>query len=189
MSGKISKIVSLFVVAAVIAGCGRINSAGSSANPFKRDRTAQAKVEEARDEDGNIIRQRANDVIVRNQKEQLEAAGDGIDLASLLRPPKDDRDIRVNKHIWTAALETLSFLPVEAADPFSGILVLGWGSAPGSNTQFRGTVLIQDPALEAGSLKVALQKRNGPASAETNKRIEDAILTRARQLRIAQLRR
>ncbi|MEK6205152.1 MAG: DUF3576 domain-containing protein, partial [Amylibacter sp.] len=61
---------------------------------------------------------------------------------------------------------------------------MGWGRAPGSSTDFRATVLIQDPALEAGSLKVAMQRRNGPASVETNRQIENAILTRARQLRI-----
>ncbi|KAB7614844.1 DUF3576 domain-containing protein [Amylibacter sp. SFDW26] len=186
-----SKVLSLLLVAAVVASCGRINSAGSSAGLFKRDRAAQAKVEKPRDKDGRIIQQGASADIPRTPKEQLQGglAAGGLDLNALFRPPNDDKDIRVNKHLWTATLETLNFLPIEAADPFSGVIVLGWGRAPGSNTQFRATVLIQDPALEASSLKVAMQKRNGPASVETNKRIEDAILTRARQLRIAATKR
>ncbi len=186
MSGKMSKVISLLVVAAVVAGCGRLNSAGSigsAGNIFKRDRTVQA--EKPRDEEGRIIRKGTDESVFGPPRQQAEQAGDGLDLASLFRPPNDDKDIRVNKHLWTATLETLNFLPIEAADPFSGVIVFGWGRAPGANTQFRSTVLIQDPALEASSLKVAMQKRNGPATVETNKRIEDAILTRARQLRIA----
>ena len=192
MSGKISKVVSLLVVAGFVAGCGGINSGGSvgsAGNLFKRDKKVQAA--KPRDADGNIIQQGAQADIPRTPKEQAQGgnAATGVDLASLFRAPNDDKDIRVNKHLWTATLETLNFLPIEAADPFTGVLVLGWGRAPGSNTQFRATVLIQDPALEASSLKVAMQKRNSPASVETNKRIEDAILTRARQLRIAATKR
>lgn len=100
-----------------------------------------------------------------------------------------DRDnpnttVEVNKYIWNAALQILDFMPVEAADPFSGILVFGYGKPPGSNTEYRATVYVQDPALDARSLNVALVTRNGPASADTVRAVEDAILTRARQLRI-----
>ncbi|MCC6007697.1 MAG: DUF3576 domain-containing protein, partial [Rhodobacteraceae bacterium] len=73
---------------------------------------------------------------------------------------------------------------IEAADPFSGVIVMGWGTAPGTSRQYRATVYVQDPALEARSLRVALVTRGGPANAETVRRIEDAILTRARQLRV-----
>ena len=98
--------------------------------------------------------------------------------------PDQNINVRVNKYLWNAALETLNFLPVEAADPFTGVMVLGWGRAPGSSRQYRATVLVQDPALDARSLKLSIQTKGGPASAETTRRIEDAILTRARQLRI-----
>ncbi len=98
--------------------------------------------------------------------------------------PDQNTNVRVNKYLWNASLETLNFLPVESADPFTGILVMGWGRAPGSSRQYRATVLLQDPALDARSLKLSIQTRGGAASAETVRRIEDAILTRARQLRI-----
>jgi len=93
--------------------------------------------------------------------------------------------IGVNKYIWNATLDVLSFLPVEAADPFSGVISMGWGRAKGSSRTYRATVYIQDPALDARSLKVALMTHSGPASRDTVRAIEDAILTRARQLRIA----
>ena len=93
--------------------------------------------------------------------------------------------VEVNKYIWNAALDVLSFLPVEAADPFTGIIVFGYGTPPGSNRTYKATVYVRDPALDARSLNVALYTRSGPASAEATHAIEDAILTRARQLRVA----
>jgi hypothetical protein len=93
--------------------------------------------------------------------------------------------VGVNKYIWNAALDVLSFMPVEAADPFSGVIVMGWGSPGGTGRTYRATVYIQDPALDARSLRVALVTRGGPASKDTIRQIEDAILTRARQMRIA----
>ncbi len=92
--------------------------------------------------------------------------------------------IKVNKYIWNAALDVLDFLPVQAADPFTGVIVTGYGTPPGGGRAYRATIYVQDPALDARSLHVALQTRAGPVSPETVRAIEDAILTRARQLRI-----
>jgi len=93
-----------------------------------------------------------------------------------------------NKYLWNASLETLSFLPLEQADPFSGVLVTGWGSAPGSSQQYRATIYVAGPALDATSLKVAVFRRSGsreiPAASATSHEVENAILSRARQLRI-----
>ncbi|MBM9596271.1 DUF3576 domain-containing protein [Roseitranquillus sediminis] len=98
--------------------------------------------------------------------------------------PDANVTVAVNRHIWNAALEVLDFLPVEAADPFSGVIVMGYGTPPGSGQAYRATVYVRDPALDARALNVALQTRSGPASLETVRAVEDAILTRARQLRI-----
>jgi hypothetical protein len=93
--------------------------------------------------------------------------------------------VEVNKYIWQASLEVLNFLPVESVDPFTGVIITGYGRPPGGGRAYRATVYVQDPALDARSLKVALQSQGGGAvSAETVRAIEDAILTRARQLRI-----
>ncbi len=90
----------------------------------------------------------------------------------------------VNRFLWNASLQTLSFLPIETVDPFTGVIVTGFGTPPGGRTAYRATILIDDPALDARSLTVALNTRSGPASAETVRAVEDAILTRARQLRL-----
>ncbi len=89
----------------------------------------------------------------------------------------------VNKYIWFAALETLDFLPVQSSDPFTGVITTGYGTPPGGGRAYRATIYVSDPALDARSLNVALMTRSGPASASTVRAVEDAILTRARQLR------
>lgn len=110
----------------------------------------------------------------------------GSTIWDLMSNAKDPEvTIEVNKYLWKASLETLSFLPVEGADPFSGVIIMGWGHPKGSRRQYRATVYIQDPALDARSLRVSIMTRSGPASRDTVRAIEDAILTRARQLRIA----
>ncbi len=93
--------------------------------------------------------------------------------------------VQVNRYIWNASLEVLDFLPLETVDPFTGVIVTGWGKAPGGTTEYRATILVGDPALAARSLRVALITRRGPADEATIERIEDAIFTRARQLRQA----
>jgi predicted small lipoprotein YifL len=103
----------------------------------------------------------------------------------LLRNQDPDVKVSVNRFIWNASLEVLNFMPVESVDPFTGVIVMGYGTPPGGNRAYRATVYVKDPALEARSLVVALQGRNGrPVAASTQRAIEDAILTRARQLRI-----
>ena len=100
---------------------------------------------------------------------------------------RDDPNVtvEVNRYIWNASLEILDFMPIEAADPFSGVIVFGYGTPPGGGRAYRATVYVTDPALDARSLRVALQSRGGGAvSRETARAVEDAILTRARQLRI-----
>ena len=92
--------------------------------------------------------------------------------------------VEVNRYLWNASLDILSFLPVQSIDPFSGVIVMGYGTPPGGRTTYRATVHVTDPALDARSLRVALATRGGPVSADTQRAVEDAILTRARQLRL-----
>ncbi|WP_296477126.1 DUF3576 domain-containing protein [Roseinatronobacter sp.] len=92
--------------------------------------------------------------------------------------------VEVNRYLWNAALEVLDFLPVQSVDPFSGVIVTGFGTPPGGGRAYRAAILVNDPALDARSLNVALMTASGPASRETIRSVEDAILTRARQLRV-----
>ncbi|WP_172327094.1 DUF3576 domain-containing protein [Mangrovicoccus sp. HB161399] len=92
--------------------------------------------------------------------------------------------LEVNRYIWNASLEVLSFMPIKAADPFSGLIVFDYGTPPGGGTSYRATVHVKEPALDARSLNLSLATRSGPAAPDTVRKVEDAILTRARQLRI-----
>jgi uncharacterized membrane protein len=113
---------------------------------------------------------------------------DGVGATTLgeaLRAARNQEQIvGVNRYIWSAAIKVLDFLPIETVDPYTGVIVTGFGTPPGGSTAYRATVLINDPALDARSLNVALQTRRGPASASAVRAVEDAILTLARQMRI-----
>ncbi|MDQ2090454.1 DUF3576 domain-containing protein [Marimonas arenosa] len=92
--------------------------------------------------------------------------------------------VKVNRYLWNASLDVLNFLPIQSVDPFTGVIVMGYGTPPGGGRAYRATVYIKDPALDARSLNVALATRGGPVAAGTQRAVEDAILARARELRI-----
>ncbi len=105
------------------------------------------------------------------------------DLFSNRRNPNDA--VAVNKYLWNASLEVLNFLPIQSIDPFSGVIVTGYGTPPGGGRAYRATVMVSDPSLDARALKLSLQGAGGSAVApDTVRAVEDAILTRARQLRV-----
>ncbi|WP_228028618.1 DUF3576 domain-containing protein [Donghicola mangrovi] len=93
----------------------------------------------------------------------------------------------VNRFLWNASLEVLNFLPIETIDPFTGVISTGYGTPPGGGRAYRATIYVTDSALDARSLNVSLQSQGGPVSIDTQRAVEDAILTRARQLRVAEL--
>ena len=102
----------------------------------------------------------------------------------------------VNSYLWHASLDTLSFLPLVSADPFGGVIISEWYVAPTSpNERLKVTVYIMDRSLRADGLRVVVfrQTRNGnvwqdaQASPDTAHKLEDSILTRARELRLATL--
>jgi hypothetical protein len=101
----------------------------------------------------------------------------------------------VNRHLWQASLDTLGFLPIASTDPFAGVIATDWGTAPDSpGERFKVTAFISDQALTPQSLRVAVFRErldggawvSAPVAEDTPRRLEDAILVRARQLRIAE---
>lgn len=115
-----------------------------------------------------------------------ETAGFNYERSSIwdvFGPNRAEQTVQVNRYLWTATLDVLSFLPVQSVDPFTGVIITGYGTPPGGGRAYRATVHITDPALDARSLKVSLQSKGGAVSGSTARAVEDAILTRARQLR------
>ena len=105
----------------------------------------------------------------------------------LFKNKDENTEIAVNKYIWVATLEVLNFLPIISADPFTGIISFGLGKVPGSNLKYRGTVLVNDPALDARSLKVSLISNDGNLlDPKTVREVENSILNRARQIYLEQ---
>ena len=104
----------------------------------------------------------------------------------------------VNSFLWRASLETLAFMPLASADSFGGVIITDWYSPPETpDERFKATVYILDRRLRADGLKVAVfrQRRGGAGwvdaavDDDTATGVENAILTRARELRIAALPR
>jgi hypothetical protein len=100
----------------------------------------------------------------------------------------------VNTYLWHATLDTLSFLPVQSADPFGGVIITDWYSAPDNpNERMKVTVYILDRRLRADGIRIAVFRQTHSADGwvdaqvnpDTATKLEDAILTRARELRLA----
>ncbi|MCB1680883.1 MAG: DUF3576 domain-containing protein [Rhodospirillales bacterium] len=104
--------------------------------------------------------------------------------------------VGVNGFLWRAALDTVSFMPLASADPFGGVILTEWYTAPETpNERLKLNVFIMGRELKSDGVKVKAFRQvntgNGWADAkvaeDTTRKLEDAILTRARQLRVAHL--
>jgi hypothetical protein len=105
--------------------------------------------------------------------------------------------IGVNAYLWRATLDTLAFMPLASADPFGGTVITDWYTNPEVPTErLKATVYILDSRLRADGLNVTVFKQTkndkgewveAPVAAQTSIDIENAILTRARQLRLSNL--
>jgi hypothetical protein len=101
-------------------------------------------------------------------------------------------NIGVNGYLWRASLETLSFMPFLQTDSNGGVILTDWYINPGTtNERMKLTVTILDQDLRADALRVAASRptlTNGvwidaPVQAATTQKLEEIILTRARDLR------
>jgi hypothetical protein len=103
--------------------------------------------------------------------------------------------IGVNGYLWRATLDTLSFMPLTTADPWGGVINYDWYTNPQTpNERFKATVFILDTRLRADALNVTVTKEMrdaaggwtaAPVAAQTETDLENAILTRARQLNLS----
>lgn len=154
--------IALFAAALLIAGCG-------TAEPEPEPRQVEANTAN----DGGLL--------------------DGL-LGGVVGGGQRGENITVNSYLWRASLDTVSFLPLNTADPFGGVIITDWYSPPESpNERFKVTVYILDRELRADGLRVAVFRQTrepgtGWVEANVDKRtardLENAILKRARQMRI-----
>lgn len=120
---------------------------------------------------------------------------DGFNLFG--RKSADDQGgggIGVNSYLWRASLDSISFMPVSSADPFGGVIITDWYSPPETpDERFKLNIYILGRQLRADGIKAAVfRQRRDPGGdwidaavePKTATELENAILTRARQMRI-----
>jgi hypothetical protein len=100
--------------------------------------------------------------------------------------------IGVNSYLWRSSLETVSFAPLLQADSAGGVIVTDWYTNPSNpGERVKITVVILDQDLRADALRVAASRQvaqgpgwvDAPVQAATVQKLEDIILTKARDLR------
>lgn len=169
------------VAAALIAGLAACGSVTTDANaPFP---TA--------DDDDQI----------RNPYGHSVVGPDGLTFGGAKRRSRGTGDdgavgIGVNAWLWRASLDTLAFMPIAQADPFGGVILTDWHSPQGNpNERFKANLLIVDRQLRADGVQISLFRQvrdatgawvDAPVDPRSATGMEDAILTRARQLRLSQ---
>ena len=117
------------------------------------------------------------------------------DSASKNGPDNGANGVGVNSLLWRASLDTISFMPLVSADPFGGVIITDWyAPQDASDDRFKVNIYILDRQLRADGIRATVfrQRRmadgrwaDSPVDAQTHTDLENAILTRARQLRIS----
>lgn len=131
---------------------------------------------------------------LKRAKSRGKITGDGLTISGA---PEDESGgaspIGVNSFLWRATLDSIAFLPILSADPFGGVVLTDWYEDPNhAGERYKLNILILDKALRADALKVNLfrQVRSATGWSDTApnpdaaRAIEDAILTRARELKL-----
>ena len=105
---------------------------------------------------------------------------------------QDGGALGVNAYLWRATLDTLSFMPLQSADPFGGVIITDWYvPASGNGERFKATAYILGRQLRADAVRVSLFRQvqqggqwvDAPVSPSTGTELENRVLTRARELR------
>lgn len=132
---------------------------------------------------------------IERARERGKLTGDGLVIAGGKdKSEESGSPLGVNSFLWRATLDTLSFMPLASADPFGGVILTDWYEDPNARGErFKMSVLILGRSLRADGINATLFKQSFNAEKgwqdETvdkglSRKLEDTILTRARQLRV-----
>lgn len=167
---RIFQIFSLLFLAGSVAACAGIESQRPEENPIPEGMAKGPGLFSG--DSGNIL-----DAFRQRESEAVGASA----------------SIGVNGYLWRGALETVSFMPIAQADSAGGVIITDWHtSSQNPDERFKVNVYILSQTLRADGVRVSSfkQKReNGEwqdvsVGADTNRQLEDTILTRARKLRV-----
>jgi len=178
MSNSSRFIIASFLMVLFLSGCG---------GPLKREASYPT-------------RPSGTDKIVYSNQKRATVGGSDISLSKKLFGGSSEKSsgsgIGVNSFLWRASLDTISFMPVASADPFGGVIITDWYENPEiAGERFKLNIYILDKHLRADGLRVSVFKqkmkenhwRNVKLSSTMASTMENTILTRAREMRIAQL--
>ena len=128
------------------------------------------------------------------RRERIGQFGGGFEIGGEQEGGANLGGIAVNGYLWRASLDTMSFFPMSQVDPHGGVIITDWYSlSEAPNERYKATIYILDRSLRADAVRVALFKQvrqgsggwfDAPTLDGAATSIENAILTRARQLRI-----
>lgn len=129
----------------------------------------------------------------------------GEDGFNLLGGGSDDADgngggsLGVNSFLWRATLDTLAFMPFASADPFGGVILTDWYEDPKTpGERFKVNAIIMDTGLRADAIKIKLFKQKAQKDGQWRdvevhptiaRKLEDTVLTRAREIKVNHLAR
>jgi len=143
------------------------------------------------------IGRRAGKPIYADEQSANSVFGEGGLLGGDSKQGDPTGGIGVNSFLWRASLDTISFMPLVSADPFGGVIITDWYSpAATPDERFKINVFILGRTLRADGVRAAVfrQRQDGAGgwvdeavAPETVTELENAILTRARQIKIAQM--
>jgi hypothetical protein len=153
--------------------------AGCSSLGLETDKTYTDKERDKTYENGSLVSDKGGISFLGGDSKKAEAVGIGV-----------------NGYLWRATLDTIAFMPIVSADPFGGFINTDWYSAPGSpDERTKMNVFILDREMRADGVRVTVFRQTkeaggawteAPVSVTTASQLEETILTRARQLRLAQ---
>jgi len=194
---SIRSVALAFAVAGLVAGCGMFGGSDKS----ERDTDTSKHAEDPYHNYGNGAKASDADQsgfamvaslfgMGGDKKSDSGGAGSG-GAAAGGGPP----GVGVNSFLWRATLDTVSFLPLASADPFGGVIITDWYSpAEAANERFKVNIFILGRELRADGVRCTVfrQRRDpggqwadAPVDQHTGPDLENAILTRARQIRLS----
>jgi hypothetical protein len=157
-----------------------------------------SKSDDARNQSRNSSQRAMNQGLGGKNREEGSLFGPGGLFGTKANQKNEDNGsgVAVNAYLWRASLDTINFIPLVSADPFGGVIITDWYTpAETPNERMKVQVTILDRELRADGVRVAVFKQqtapkggnwvDAQVDPRTNIDIENAILTRARQLRIA----
>tara|TARA_R110000787_G_scaffold233290_1_gene340261 strand:- start:1432 stop:2079 length:648 start_codon:yes stop_codon:yes gene_type:complete len=179
--GSLGRGIAAACLIALTAGCGlNVEEDYLVPDPSRKDTLVYESELKARTQSDSVFGDGGIDIFNLGGSKKGQGGGSGIG---------------VNSFLWRATLDTISFMPLTQADPFGGVIITDWYSPPETPTErYKMSVYILGRELRADGIRVAVfrQQSGGPngwansnLSKDTATNLENQILTRARQLRLA----